>query len=851
VKIGAETVIWGQQIDDLPGALDLLEFHGCEGVEFSQRPDTLGNARELKSMLRDRSLHLLGLAGGTLRERMEFCGDVLRPDYLYVESWDGKESAHAIANGFTLALHPHLYKPIHRIVDAEDILRRHPEVMLLPDTAHLTIAGDAPAQVVAEWIDRITAIHLKDWTPIYGRSSHRYARGFVDLGLGAVNFELLFERLRTLKYDGWLVFEQGLLDAEPEEVVAHAMSWLARRNVVGKRSRPIRLVAKRPLRMQPLPNANTLRNGRLSPGRYSLPKEKEFLETVLQVATGDPRLCHPRLVEAVGKLVDAKLLILCACNPTANALGIEGVYPSTTKLGNHYIDFAKSLSRVAVDRQAVTSFDLTTAHPAAPYGDYEARFGYPELIKRSGLHTMVSIPIVNYRNPHQARFVLNVFPEAETTENDWLELVRLSSLITRAADNVLDERCARVSAVASVRAGECQQSDAFLRELLKLFLESLNCEAASIFLVNDAGNRLEAAMSTSLRWSVPPEDRFYQAGQGQVGSVWQRREAVILLDFIKAGLQQEKSEEGKSMRSRSLVCAPMVDVSGTVIGVVRCRGKKGEVTSNHTFSEDDLAIFDAICQTAVPHLQVLLSKERRAKALRRLTHELVNPLTAIRGAADRMKTELLRRRRASEDYFSQDYIGDIQSWASLMRGLLGNTDLFRTANQTIILAPTRVHLYSDVFMPAANQIQMLLRDRGFDESRIIIPKFDEIPRLWIDKLRLNQVVFNLLSNAIKYAHDEPERFSIRIQAREEENRYAIDFCDDGIGVRSDMSEAIFLEGVRSVGAEQRHVSGDGLGLWVARSLVKAHGGTIAVTKTSDPTTFTIYLPKWLSRQEPK
>ena len=89
MKIGAETVIWGQQIDDLPGALDLLEFHGCEGVEFSQRPDTLGNARELKSMLRDRSLHLLGLAGGTLRERMEFCGDVLRPDYLYVESWDG------------------------------------------------------------------------------------------------------------------------------------------------------------------------------------------------------------------------------------------------------------------------------------------------------------------------------------------------------------------------------------------------------------------------------------------------------------------------------------------------------------------------------------------------------------------------------------------------------------------------------------------------------------------------------------------------------------------------------------------------------------------------------------------
>ena len=131
----------------------------------------------------------------------------------------------------------------------------------------------------------------------------------------------------------------------------------------------------------------------------------------------------------------------------------------------------------------------------------------------------------------------------------------------------------------------------------------------------------------------------------------------------------------------------------------------------------------------------------------------------------------------------------------------------------------------------------------------MIRKFDEIPALWLDKIRFIQVVFNLLTNAIKYADNNPKRFRVLAVGRETPMFYEIAFSDWGSGVSSEMKEAIFFEGVRSKDAEQSNVSGDGLGLWTARNIVTAHGGKIELTAFRNPTTFTISLPKWLAQRK--
>jgi sugar phosphate isomerase/epimerase/nitrogen-specific signal transduction histidine kinase len=849
VKIAANTLIWGNRVHDLARKLDFLAAHGCQGVEFSQRPEQLGDPRDLGQLLADRGLTLLGLSGGTVDERIKYCAAVLKPIYLYVDRWDEAEAHNARSAGLPLALHPHIFKARHRLADIETELRDHPELRFLPDVAHLTIAGDSPASAVGQWHDRLVAIHVKDWTPAYGRSLHRYRRGFVELGTGIVNFDQLFEKLRTIHYDSWLVFEQGNRDASAEQVVVQATRWLGQRiHGLLKKRTALGTTASPVDNGKPTSNVYQVAGRTLLPP-FSLEEEKHFLETMFGIASGSPRTVYPRLAEAVGRLLKARLVILCSYSPAADLMGVIGVYPAAERLGHHFLKYRGSLSSVALERQAATVFDLTSSQPGAPYGQPAATFGYPVLIQRLGLEELISVPVLDPQNPHQARFVVNIFPGSPGINFDDEELARIGQYIAWAADSALDERCAIAAAGANLIAGRCQQAGAFLLALRDLLLETLDCEALTIFLVDDAGTRLTEAISTGLRWASPETQPFYTEGEGIPGNVWKRREPLMSPDPTLGKAAFHKSDEAKANANPSLLCAPMLDASGCAVGVIRCQNKRGNLGDFHMFSEDDLAVLDAVCRAAVPHLQVLLSKERRVKALRRLTHELNNPLVALKGAVDKMRRELERRRGTTEAYFSQDYIEDIESWLGLMRGLLGNADLLSFTSKKLVLEQRRVQLYGDVFMPAVQQILQPLLDRDFETSGIVIRKFDEIPALWLDKIRFIQVVFNLLTNAIKYAEQDPKRFRVLVVARESQTHFEIAFSDWGSGISSEMKEAIFFEGVRSKDAEQNNVSGDGLGLWIARNIVQAHGGKIDLTGFRDPTTFTISLPKWLAKRK--
>ena len=477
------------------------------------------------------------------------------------------------------------------------------------------------------------------------------------------------------------------------------------------------------------------------------------------------------------------------------------------------------------------------------------------MLAKEQLPVLISVPVLDPKNPHQVRFIVNVFQNDDPSADVLLDYERLALLIAQAADAHLDERCAVAAASVSFWAGQCQQTNAFLGKLLTLIQETIRCEALTIFLVSDIGDRLEEGQSTGLRWNsnIGESQKFYAITDEDdlVPKVWRRREAIISPTVeIRPGIPP-KSDESRSRKDGSCVCAPMLDATEMVIGVIRCQNKRSEPESFHMFSEDDLAVLDSVCQAAVPHLQVLLSKERRAKALRRLSHELNNPLNCVIGASERIKEELIEKSGTSENFFSDDFVGDIESWVGLMRGLLGNADLFRLTAFKPALELRRVLLYGEIFMPAAKQITQLLKDRDFDPARIKIAKFEEIPALWLDKKFMTQVVFNLLSNAIKYADEDPRKFEIRITSRETESYYEIDCCDSGIGVVPNMREAIFMEGVRCPEAEESNFGGDGLGLWVVKRALIAHDGDVELTNAKSPTKFTLFLPKWRAyRQNP-
>ena len=110
-----------------------------------------------------------------------------------------------------------------------------------------------------------------------------------------------------------------------------------------------------------------------------------------------------------------------------------------------------------------------------------------------------------------------------------------------------------------------------------------------------------------------------------------------------------------------------------------------------------------------------------------------------------------------------------------------------------------------------------------------------------DKLRLGQVISNLLSNACKYS---PPGARITIRAREEDAGVRIDVSDRGIGISPEDQERLFTKFFRADNSSTREVSGSGLGLYITKHLIEAHGGRIwASSQIGQGTTFSIIWPK--------
>jgi signal transduction histidine kinase len=177
-----------------------------------------------------------------------------------------------------------------------------------------------------------------------------------------------------------------------------------------------------------------------------------------------------------------------------------------------------------------------------------------------------------------------------------------------------------------------------------------------------------------------------------------------------------------------------------------------------------------------------------------------------------------------------------------MGRLIDNADRFRYSSEVIQTRHTLTYLLNDVIIPSIKQVDLLLRERRFSLEKIEYDKelFQRFPPLWVDRLGFQQVMFNLLSNSIKYAYDDPDSFRVEIIADLE--KLDIRFQDYGLGIEEQMKEVIFEEGIRGQKATKMKVAGQGLGLWVSRQIIEAHGGKIWVSKYKHPTEFTISLP---------
>jgi PAS domain S-box-containing protein len=199
-----------------------------------------------------------------------------------------------------------------------------------------------------------------------------------------------------------------------------------------------------------------------------------------------------------------------------------------------------------------------------------------------------------------------------------------------------------------------------------------------------------------------------------------------------------------------------------------------------------------------------------------VSHELKTPVALIKGYAD----TLLRKDACWDEKTMQESLGVILEETDRLNHLIDNLlDASRLQAGALSLEMDQVAL-------DALAERMAARFRTQTDNHEIVTDFPpDLPTVQGDAGRLEQVMTNLLSNAIKYS---PAGGRIEISGRARPGEVVVTVTDQGVGIPLEEQTRIFERFVR--GARERHqrTPGAGLGLFLVKAIVEAHGGRIWV-----------------------
>jgi signal transduction histidine kinase/ActR/RegA family two-component response regulator len=279
---------------------------------------------------------------------------------------------------------------------------------------------------------------------------------------------------------------------------------------------------------------------------------------------------------------------------------------------------------------------------------------------------------------------------------------------------------------------------------------------------------------------------------------------------------------------------------GAVFGVVSFH-----FTAPINFNEE----YDALLRSVAQHCGQALDRARLYEAAQRaradaesanrakddflstVSHELRTPLNAMLGWASMLREGTLdasRRARALESIFSS-----ATRQARLIEDLL---DVSRIVAGRASLDPQEFGL-AESLRGAVDAIMPQAENKGLELHLDCVPDATIVA----DPRRLEQVFLNLLANAVKFT---PAGGRITVGAAIVGEAVDIRVTDTGSGIDSAFLPHVFERFRQADGSVARRVGGLGLGLFIARHLVEAHGGTIGVESPGVDcgTTFTVRLP---------
>jgi len=391
------------------------------------------------------------------------------------------------------------------------------------------------------------------------------------------------------------------------------------------------------------------------------------------------------------------------------------------------------------------------------------------------------------------------------------------------------KEAARVVDEASARLGASIEYESTLAAVAQSLVPSL-ADWSSMDLVEGGARRTLAvahvdpakvAFARALAERYPPDPNSPRGVPNVLRTGEPELWSEIPVELLRASARDEEHWRIiEELGLRSAMCVPIV-VDGRTEGALTLIAAE----SGRRYDAQDLELAGESGRragTAIAHARAFQTAQRAIRArddfLSVAGHELRTPLAALSLQLETIKlafeTGRLDTDRAKYEARVDKALGQAARLGKLIEELL---DVSRVSSGRLVLAAKEFDLaelthevatrFVDVAARAASELTVDARSaRG----------------VW-DPDRIDQVITNLVSNALKYGRGK----TVTIECHEDGDRARIVVRDRGIGIAPEDHARIF-ERFERAGATDHHDGGLGLGLWIVREIVIAHGGDVRV-----------------------
>ncbi len=246
----------------------------------------------------------------------------------------------------------------------------------------------------------------------------------------------------------------------------------------------------------------------------------------------------------------------------------------------------------------------------------------------------------------------------------------------------------------------------------------------------------------------------------------------------------------------------------------------------------------------------------KANFLSMITHELRSPLNAINGYLDLALTGIAGNLNQQQQEFVQRARASSEHLYALVEDLL----LVSRADSGQMHLNKNVVSFHDIVANAVEELELMAKDNGIT---LQVKVADDFPPIYVDAVRIQQVLRNLLSNALRFTPtggqvtivasttesigEHQTHHALTSPDADESRSLKIEVIDTGSGIAPEYQTRIFERFYQAPQATSGRISGQGLGLAIVKMIVELHSGEVTVASAPGAgSTFTCLMPCLLS-----